>query len=108
MIQTTAMARLGRSLSTRTQQGVSEPGIRENDLVDVWRRPTTKDVSGWKGPYKVVRLEPDRGQIIVSMNGQDRPSRAGDVRLPLIPLEPPLAAKLRQVITAYGLVPQPV
>ena len=32
----------------------------------------------------------------------------GDVRLPLIPLEPPLAAKLRQVITAYGLVPQPV
>ncbi len=40
----------------------------------------------------------------LAMVGRD----TGDVRLPLIPLEPPLAAKLRQVITAYGLVPQPV
>ena len=40
----------------------------------------------------------------LAMVGRD----TGDVRLPLIPLEPPLAAKLRQVITAYGHVPQPV
>ena len=59
MVQTTAIARVGRSLSTKTQPGVEQSGIRENDLVDVWRQPPTKDVSGWKGPYKVIRLEPE-------------------------------------------------
>ena len=67
MIQTTAMARIGRSLSTKTQHGVEQSGIRENDLVDVYRKPSSKDVSGWKGPYKVTKLEPERGQVIVSM-----------------------------------------
>ena len=40
----------------------------------------------------------------MAMLGRD----TGDVRLPLVPLEPPLAAKLRQVLSAYGLRPQPV
>jgi 4-hydroxy-tetrahydrodipicolinate synthase len=40
----------------------------------------------------------------LAMVGRD----TGDVRLPLVPLEAPLAERLRQVITAYGLVPQAV
>ncbi|MFM1904664.1 MAG: hypothetical protein RLZZ440_2564 [Planctomycetota bacterium] len=39
----------------------------------------------------------------LAMMGRD----TGEVRLPLVPLEQPLAAKLRQVIAAYGLEPQP-
>ena len=42
----------------------------------------------------------------MAMLGRD----TGEVRLPLVPLEQPLAAKLRQVLTAYGLElrqPQP-
>ena len=39
----------------------------------------------------------------LAMVGRD----TGEVRLPLVPLDPPLAERLRQVITAYGLVPQP-
>ena len=35
----------------------------------------------------------------MAMLGRD----TGEIRLPLVPLEPPLAAKLRQVLTAYGL-----
>jgi len=38
----------------------------------------------------------------LAMVGRD----TGEVRLPLVPLDPPLADRLRQVITAYGLVPQ--
>ncbi|MFM7035435.1 MAG: 4-hydroxy-tetrahydrodipicolinate synthase [Planctomycetia bacterium] len=38
----------------------------------------------------------------MAMLGRD----TGDVRLPLVPLEQPLAAKLRQVLVAYGLRPQ--
>ncbi len=38
----------------------------------------------------------------LAMLGRD----TGEVRLPLLPLEQPLAAKLRQAITAYGLEPQ--
>jgi 4-hydroxy-tetrahydrodipicolinate synthase len=36
----------------------------------------------------------------MAMLGRD----TGDVRLPLVPLEAPLAAKLRQALTAYGLL----
>ena len=36
----------------------------------------------------------------MAMLGRD----TGDVRLPLVPLEPPLAAKLRQALAAYGLL----
>jgi 4-hydroxy-tetrahydrodipicolinate synthase len=39
----------------------------------------------------------------LAMVGRD----TGEVRLPLVPLEQPLAARLRQVIAAYGLEPQP-
>jgi 4-hydroxy-tetrahydrodipicolinate synthase len=39
----------------------------------------------------------------LAMVGRD----LGDVRLPLVPLDPPLAEKLRRVITEYGLVEQP-
>jgi 4-hydroxy-tetrahydrodipicolinate synthase len=35
----------------------------------------------------------------MAMVGRD----TGDIRLPLVPLEPPLADKLRQVLAAYGL-----
>ena len=80
MIQATTIARVGRSLRSKTHLGVEQSGIRENDLVDVYRTPSSKDVSGWRGPYKVVRLEPERGQVIVSVNGRERPSRVGDVR----------------------------
>lgn len=38
----------------------------------------------------------------LAMVGRD----TGEVRLPLVPLEAPLAARLRQVIAAYGLEPQ--
>ncbi len=38
----------------------------------------------------------------MAMLGRD----TGDVRLPLVSLEPPLADKLRQVLTAYGLRPR--
>lgn len=40
----------------------------------------------------------------LAMLGRD----TGEVRLPLVPLEPPLAEKLKRAIAAYGLVPQPV
>ena len=33
-----------------------------------------------KGPYPVVKVDPEAGQVIVKMTGQDRPNRIGDVR----------------------------
>ena len=39
----------------------------------------------------------------LAMVGRD----TGEVRLPLVPLDPPAADKLRRVIAEYGLVPQP-
>ena len=83
MMETTAIARMGRTLRTTTQAGANEPGgvtYNAGDLVDVWRRPSNKDVSAWKGPYPVVRVDNAAGQVITKMAGQDRPNRIGDVR----------------------------
>ena len=56
MIQATTMARVSRSLKTRTTpSGLSfQPG----DLVDFHRPPSNKGTSGWHGPMKVLSMIP--------------------------------------------------
>ena len=64
-METTASARLGRTLSTSTQPGANEPGgiiYNPKDMVDVWRRASSKNVSARRGPYPVVRVDADAGQ----------------------------------------------
>ncbi|CAE7353799.1 RE1 [Symbiodinium sp. CCMP2592] len=66
MIQATSLARLNRAAHTRTSPD-STREYQAEDLVDVYRKPTSKDASGWVGPYRVVRSEP--GQVVVKVNG---------------------------------------
>ena len=57
----------------------TEVVYRKGDLVD-YHRPTTKDVSGWRGPVEVVEYRPEDGTVIGRLNGQPRPCRLQDVR----------------------------
>ena len=83
MIQASALARTRRATTTRSSssgQGMYQPG----DLVDYFRKPSAKDVSGWKGPVPVVRNSPSDGQVILDIHGRHFPSRYQDVRRTLL------------------------
>ena len=54
--------------------------FKPGDLVDFYRPPKSKDVSGWHGPASVVRSTPARGQLTIKWRGEDITCRFGDVR----------------------------
>ena len=56
MIQATSLARTSRAIRSRAI-AATEVVYRKGDLVD-YHRPTTKDVSGWRGPVEVVKCAP--------------------------------------------------
>ena len=46
--------RLERALDSKTRIAEEQLEIQPGDLVDFWRKPATKDESGWRGPATVV------------------------------------------------------
>ena len=54
MVQETAQMRLQRALSSKTRVAGEQLELQKGDLVDFWRKPATKDESGWRGPAWVV------------------------------------------------------
>ena len=48
--------RLERALNSKTRLAVEQLELQPGDLVDFWRKPATKDESGWRGPARVVEL----------------------------------------------------
>ena len=83
MCQVSALNHVVRALSTKTQQDgatLYKPG----DLIDYHRPPTDKDLSGWHGPVPVVRNLPEKGQVIIHLNGRDFPNRYQDTRHTLL------------------------
>ena len=54
MVEGTAKARVGRALNTRTQLAGQGHGYQIGDLVDFYRKASSKDAPGWKGPAKIV------------------------------------------------------
>ena len=83
MIEGTAIQHIARTLKSKTSQQTS---YSKGDLVDYFRPPANKDTSGWHGPVRVVKHVPELGQVIVQINGVDRPCRLQDVRLSILVL----------------------
>ena len=80
MISATAAARLSRAANSRT--GHDSRDFKEDDLCDIFRKPVSKDASGWSGPHRVIRSEP--GQVVVKIKGVERTYRSQDVRPALL------------------------
>ena len=81
MMQATSMARLNRASKTRTQPD-STRTFQVGELVDVYKPQSSKDASGWFGPYRITQSHP--GQVVVKVQGVDRTYRAQDVRHALL------------------------
>eukprot|EP00959_Pyramimonas_sp_CCMP1952_P052023 1087414-Pyramimonas_sp.AAC.1 len=74
----TATAQTSRALRTKTTIGGQHYNY-QGDLADYHRPTTTKDdCGGWKGPFPVVRNDPDWGQVIVRFGNRDVQVQRGD------------------------------
>ena len=65
IVESTANARIGRALRGVTSTPGEALDYRENDLVEFYRPPNTKDVPGWMGPAQIRESPPARGQATV-------------------------------------------
>ena len=54
MVQESAQQRLERALASKTRVAGEQLELEQGDLVDFWRKPATKDESGWRGPARVI------------------------------------------------------
>lgn len=56
MIQQTSQSRLERVINSKTRVALEQLELKQGDLVDFWRKPATKDESGWRGLATVIEV----------------------------------------------------
>ena len=54
MVELVAQQRIKRASESKTRIATQQLQLEPGDLVDFWRRPDTKDESGWRGPATLV------------------------------------------------------
>ena len=88
MVQESAQMRLERALNSKTRLAVEQLELQPGDLVDFWRKPATKDESGWRGPARVVELGNKDGDessaTTVKWQGRSLQVRTQDLRRALV------------------------
>ena len=80
--------RLERALNSKTRLAVEQLELQPCDLVDFWRKPATKDESGWRGPARVIELGDKDGDessaTMVRWQGRSLQVRTQDLRRALV------------------------
>ena len=85
MIQATAEAKLLRAGRTKTRPSGELLELAVGDQVDIFRKGTTKDISGWLGPCVVCDLtQLSEGQVNVKFQGKVLLCRVQDIRRSLM------------------------
>ena len=85
MVQATAMRKLLTANRSKTRAAGELQELAVGDLVEVFRRPTTKDSPGWVGPAEVRDLSGlKEGIIYVKWQGRLLLARTQDVRRALV------------------------
>ena len=80
IIETTALERIHRAMRTHTTSASAAMDLKEGELVDFHRPPARKDESGWRGPAKIIKNLPARGQAVVRWLSNDIVVRYPDIR----------------------------
>ena len=81
MIEGTARARLGRAIRTRSLPSGQTSNYQVGDSVDYYRKPSTKDLSGWLGPATVIDVtDLSRGTIGIKFQNNRMNCRLADLR----------------------------
>ena len=79
MVEATAATRMKLANQARTRLSSQQMELEAGSLVDIFRSPSRKDLSGWRGPCKVVAVR--GGTIDVMWNNRILICRPQDVRV---------------------------
>jgi hypothetical protein len=80
IIESTARMRMERANKHKTRPAVETMEHAAGNLVDIWFDPTTKDVSGWRGPAKIATVNTEEGNITVRYQGMSLDRQNSEVR----------------------------
>ena len=81
IVSATAQARIRRAEEGKTRVSAQALDLRVGELVEIWRQPAQKDLTGWRGPCTVVSVhDVDSGHIDVKWQGRVMSARIPDVR----------------------------
>ena len=81
IVEGTAVGKMNTAMNTRTLPAGEHMSLQVGDEVDYYRPPSTKDVSGWRGPAKVTGIDDiHHGIIKVKDKGAIMSCKCGDVR----------------------------
>ena len=81
MVQETAQMRLERALASKTRLAIQQLELEPGQLVAFWRKPATKDDSGWRGPATIIEVGPP---AVVQWQGSHVIDGAQDLRRALV------------------------
>ena len=85
MLQATAAEKAARAAGSKSRVSGQLLELQVGDLVDFYRHPPTKDMSGWIGPATVVDLtQLKEGQVHVRFQGRVLACRIQDARRAMI------------------------
>ena len=79
MIEATSQARINRALKTKTRLP-GEARFTVGDVVEYYRPPSSKDISGWLGPATITEVVAIDGQVQIEHKGRKLRCRLQDVR----------------------------
>ena len=81
MIQATAQARIKLASATQARATAQQLSLQPGDQVDVFRAPSSKDLTGWRGPAIVASTANlDDGHVEVTWQGRLLSVRIADLR----------------------------
>ncbi len=81
VVSATARVRLARAANTQSRVAAEQLNLCVGDLVDVFRTPSSKDLSGWRGPCRVVSIATiTDGHVDCAWQGQPLSVRIADLR----------------------------
>ena len=78
MVDLTAKQRLDRALASKTRTPGEAKDLKQGDRIEFFRRGSTKDESGWRGP--ATYLDQDGGQHSIRWQGRHLSVRTQDLR----------------------------
>ena len=80
IVESTAVARITRSLRTATRPAGEALDYKPGELVDFYRPPKSKDTHAWHGPAVVKKSHPGRGLVVIRWENKDMSMRFADIR----------------------------
>ena len=85
IVEANALARLNRADKAHTRLSAEQLNLKVGDLVDFFRPPNSKDVSGWRGPARICDVgDISSGNLSANFQGRVYNIKLGDLRRSLI------------------------